>query len=119
MYSENKKEIKEVQWYDNKPSSTILFRCRSNTLKLNCRNRFIGKSTGCVACESDYEDLQHFILYCTGYNHIRTKKQLFMQPYKEHWLAELLFSEEINKEEVKTILYEFWKQRQKLINTTT
>ena len=95
----------------------FLFRCRSNTLNLNDRKRFLNEQTKCVACKESYEDLEHFILYCPLNIEVRSKSFLFHQPYPENWLGHLLFDENINKEEVKITLNEFWKRREKLIKS--
>ena len=97
--------------------SLVLYRCCSNTLKLNDRNRFQGESTKCIACDESVENLNHFILDCPLYQNIRIKSRLFLQPYNENWVAELLFNAEIDKEEVKSVLYEFWKKREKYNST--
>ena len=57
MYERCKNNIKEESFYDNVPASVTFFRCRSNTLKLNDRNRFVGKETKCIGCEEETENI--------------------------------------------------------------
>ena len=59
------------------------------------------------------ENLEHFLLECKLYQDLRNRSKLFHRPYKEKWIEELLFGPRINKEEVKTIIHEFWKIREK------
>ena len=113
LYATYKNEIKESTFYD-KPSSVIFFKCRSNTLNLNDRNRFINKETKCIGCEEVYEDLSHFILYCSKFQKTRNSSNLFPRPYSENYLGELLFEEHIDKETVKSVIYRMWIEREKL-----
>lgn len=66
----SKREIGEEGIYCNSFSS-VLFRCRTNTLKLNWRQRFVGGSVGCELCGAEEETLQHFLLFCTQFCSIR------------------------------------------------
>ena len=50
LYRNFKDKIQEENIYDNRPSSTILYKARSNTLPLNDRNRHKNKETHCIAC---------------------------------------------------------------------
>ena len=52
--------------YMNEPASEILFKCRTNTLKLNDRKIFERESTECNLCSGENEDLEHFLLWCPG-----------------------------------------------------
>ena len=45
IYRNWKKEIREERFYDNSEASTILFRARANSLKLNDRKRHGGGDT--------------------------------------------------------------------------
>ena len=65
-------------------------------------------------CDVNYEDLNHFILWCPGYQDIRAKETLFQQPYienEETLIGQLLF-EEGKRDKVKEILYNFWRKRE-------
>lgn len=46
-YRQFKRSIKEEQWIDNTENSKLLVRGRTNTLDLNWRNGYQGKSTKC------------------------------------------------------------------------
>ena len=64
-------------------------------------------------CDSDLENLNHFILWCTGYSEIRNSEPLLQQPYiqdEELILGRLLFA---NAENFKETLYKFWKIRER------
>ena len=67
-------KIQEEDICDNRPSSTILYKARSNTLPLNNRNRHKNKETHCIACGNidQQEDIYHFILHCPAYIKKRT-----------------------------------------------
>ena len=62
LYMERKKENKEEQVYNNRPSSIILYKARTNCLPLNDRKRFTGENTTCILCDGTTETLEHFIL---------------------------------------------------------
>ena len=55
LYSRCKKKIGEEQIYENEFNSVLVYRCRSNTLKLKWRNRFAG---GDERCDLYVEDLR-------------------------------------------------------------
>ena len=60
-----KNDFGEVEIYDNRPSSAILYKARTNTLQLNDRNRHTNKEIHCLVCDTyDKEDIYHFMLYC-------------------------------------------------------
>ncbi len=70
-------------------------------------------------CEAETENLEHFLLDCSGYNEIRTLTTKLQQPYNDNRqdiTGNLLFKLD-NKEEVdqtKEIIYRMWKRREKL-----
>ena len=67
LYSRCKKKIGEEQIYENDFNSVLLYRCRSNTLKLKWRNRFAGGDERCDLCGgSEVETLEHFLLDCVS-----------------------------------------------------
>ena len=118
LYKMNKSEPKEEQFYDNRPSSVTFFRCRSNTLALNDRKRFNNGETKCDLCSDTMENLEHFLLYCPSYQNIRTKSKLFVQPYIENKLSELLFIDTANREKIKQTIQDMWNKRDKLMKET-
>ena len=64
------------------------------------------------------ENLEHFLLECKLYQDLRNNSKLFNRPYQEKWTEELLFGTRIDKQEVKTIIHEFWKKRERKIHKT-
>ena len=56
IYRNWKTGIREERCYDNTEQSTILFRARANSLKLNDRKRFGGGDTTCEICGIGEED---------------------------------------------------------------
>lgn len=114
IYKNWKSGVKEESIYDNRPSSEILFKARTNNLKLNDRNRHNYGDTRCLMCEWTYEDLKHFLLWCTGYGEIRKKSRLLQRPYiedEENIIGHILFNDE-NLQDTKDTVYEVWKKRE-------
>lgn len=124
LYRNWKKEMAEEKIYDNRPSSQILFKARTNNLRLNNRNRHTGGDTKCIFCDWNMEDLNHFILWCPGYEDIRKQTILLQRPYiekEENIIGQLLFSEQ-RIQESKELVYQMWikreNQRKNLMDTT-
>ena len=68
----SKNQIGEENIYTNSFGSMIMFRCRTNTLRLNWRNRFQGGQVECELCEHGREEtLSHFIRECAGLKQVR------------------------------------------------
>ena len=55
------KDFGEEEMYDNRRSSTILNKARTNTLQLNDRNRHRNKEINCMVCDTD--DKEDIALY--------------------------------------------------------
>ena len=114
MYREWRKEIgNQERIYDNRQSSMLLFKCRTNTLNLNDRKRFQEESTECKLCGYEKEDLRHFLLWCPSYVLPREKNEALHQPYEENEeniIGKLLFGNNIKKN--KETIYECWKIRE-------
>ena len=110
IYTLNKTAIKEEIMYDNSIESTLLFRCRSNTLKLNWRNRFEGGDTRCKACDSGEEEtLEHFLIGCEGLSNVRGRYRV-----EERSIADLLrFNDVMAPEIVKNLIGELWRERKR------
>ena len=67
-----KNKIGEEGLYSNDGSSVTLFRCRTNTLKLNWHQRFQGGVVDCPVCESGVkETVRHFLKKCRRLGGIR------------------------------------------------
>ena len=120
-YKKFKSEIKEENIYTNSYASNLLFRCRTNTLILNDRNRFKNEDTSCPCCSHNIEDLTHFLLYCPKYGTARNEILLLQQPYPEDkdLILEkmLLFTNSTEKEQqsVKNYIKRIYLIRQRLI----
>ena len=61
VYNLFKDEIKEKTYY-NESASLFMFKLRSNTLKLNDRNRITDGVIKFNLCYAEMEDIAHFIL---------------------------------------------------------
>lgn len=106
--------------YDNKPASVTLYKARTNVLPLNDRKRWMAGETKCIACEAEFEDLRHFLLYCPEYAHIRMTIPELQQPYSGEdnvVIGRYLFRSE-NVEKCKTELHQMWRKREKLVRQT-
>ena len=122
MYTQYKGNIEEVDIYDNRPSSTILFGARTNTLQLNDRNRHRNKEIHCEACGNleQKEDVYHFMLHCPAYFKERSTIQQLQQPYiedKNQIPGKFLF-EKAYIDKKKEELYQLWRARQRRLKTT-
>ncbi len=69
--------------YNNDQASVILFKSRTNNLRLNDRKRFWDGSTIWDLCGSEREDLKHFMLWCPANTQERRKSERLQQPYPE------------------------------------
>ena len=111
IYRTFKTEIKEGKDYDNRLSSKIIFRARSNTLELNDRNRFKNQNTMCELCEKEKEDLIHFIIDCKKLEHLRDEDivKKYDDENKEQRVGKMLFENE--DMEKKKMIEKMWKYR--------
>ena len=117
IYRSWKKEVKEEQIYDNRYSSVLLLKARTDTLPLNYKNRHTGGDIKCIPCGASKEDINHFILECPEYKDIRPEIVELQQPYEEDGrrvIGKFLF-DETNIEKKKEILQKLWRKRQKKI----
>jgi hypothetical protein len=112
IYRRFKKGIKDEGIYDNRPSSELLFRARSNTLALNTDNRHRGGNTECELCNRGEEDIIHFIVECRELEDKRD--QQLMRKYwnqdKEEMIGEMIFDNE-ESERVRGMLQAMWQKR--------
>ena len=115
IYKQFEIDFAEEKIYDNRPSSTILYKARTNTLQLNVRNRHTNKEIHCLVCDTDdKEDLYHFMLHCTAYKKQRSQSIHLQQPYLENdqnTVGQILFDKD-NIEEKKELRFTIWKIRQ-------
>ncbi len=112
LYRQYKHVITEEELYDNTYKSVLIYRARTNTLKLNWRNRFTGGDESCELCRSGAEEnLQHFIKECCALTSVRGQSEV-----EEISLSKLLLFEEndINTEKYKEFIYCLWNQRKKI-----
>ena len=70
MYATYKEKIGEMEIYDNSYDSILMYRARTNTLKLGWRNRFEGGNVTCGLCGGE-ETLEHFLLECSRLREFR------------------------------------------------
>ena len=112
IYRKFKKRVNDDRIYDNRKSSELLFRARSNTLALNVEKRFRNENTECELCHRGEENLQHFLLECLT---LEEKRDQYLmrkcwREEKEEMIGELLFD---NKEieRVKNMIEKMWQKR--------
>ena len=112
IYREFKLEIKEEKIYDNRDSSKYLFQARTNTLPLNTTRRHIGGDTKCELCNSENEDLIHFLLECKGLEHKRNQQIMMknLNQNKEKKAGNMLFGKG-DKEGIKIMIDKMFKFR--------
>ena len=90
--------------YDNSWGSVLLFRVRSNTLKLGWRAGFVSGDTSCVLCQEEVETLKHFLVECEGLRGVRER-------FGVNSVEESMGFGRLSVEEVKNYLVEMWKFR--------
>ena len=108
-------EIKDPGFYDNTWGSELLFKARTNTLKLGWRlNKMEGVSAMCRVCDDkSIEDVVHFVGECKGYETIRRKKNYIGETNCMNEI--LLFTSNLNiiPQAVMKMLEEMWKFRRR------
>ena len=111
IYREFKKEIKEEKYYDNRESSKYLFLARSNTLPLNIKRKYTGGDTKCELCNTENEDLVHFLINCKKLEHKMNKEIMLKNrnENKETMVGNILFKED--KEKTKEMITQMWNYR--------
>ena len=116
VYRKYKGKIKEGIYY-NDEKSRVIFRIRSNTLKLKDRERHVGGEVRCELCGSEKEDLEHFVLECWKLQKERNGMIIAQRPIeedKEKVLGMIMFNEECTE-----TLYKMWKKREALLRGTS
>ena len=121
IYKELKNEIKEEKFYDNSEKSHLLFKGRSNTLKLNWRQRFLNpqedpeETTKCPMCKLETEDDIHFLVKCQDLQNIRRNSSIWHQGIEDmEFIRRVLCFD--GKEDGKETLAKMWKERQKKLD---
>ena len=120
LYAKYREKIGSGDDYDNTEASVILYRMRTNTLKLNDRQRFVQGSTACELCEAPLEDLMHVILDCYRLAEPRQRVTLLQRPNpedREALLGCVLFGR--NSESRRESLAAIYRLRKKLIERRT
>jgi len=109
-----KERIEEMEDYRNDFGSVLLFRCRTNTLRLNWRRRFDGGCQECEMCGEEVEDLVHFVMVCPELENVRCR---YSQVSRKNIHVVLRFKnrEETEVGEVLRYLMSLWKEREKKI----
>ena len=118
LYMERNKEIREEQIYNDRPSSIILYKARTNCLRLKDRKRLTVENTMCILCDKTIETLEHFILECPAYYDIRKRYGDLQRPYIENAqkiFGHFLFNEDTMNEN-REILYTIWIIQDRKIN---
>lgn len=107
IYSRHKKEIKEETFYDNTEKSVLLFKARSNTLKLGWRNKYEGGNIICKLCGDGEETMLHFLKMCKTLKDVRVKHDMVGRKVEEI----LLFVDGLTAEQSKNYILEAWRRR--------
>ena len=67
-----KVKIEDEDIYENDWGSVLLYRCRTNSLRLNWRECFVSGNVNCGVCEASVEEtLEHFLCDCKWYDVVR------------------------------------------------
>ena len=105
-----KQEIKEEGIYSNTFASVLLFRARSNCLKLGWRERFTGGNETCLLCQSgEVESLAHFLVECPTLEAVRGK--YFGQNIQLGTLLLFMDQSPAQVERSKACIEEMWRVR--------
>ena len=107
VYRSYKQELKEENFYDNAAESIIMFKARSNSLKLKWRSRFQNESVVCVLCGEEEENLQHFLIRCPALQHVRVNNAVEGLRLEEL----LLFEGDHDVERCKRHLSNMWREK--------
>ena len=67
----SKRNLGDEGIYSNEYGSVLLFKCRTNTLKLRWRQGFEGGAVDCLLCGGEEETLRHFVVECRELQEIR------------------------------------------------
>ena len=98
-YREGKIMITEEKWFKNGEKYSIMMKIRSNTLKLNWREKDEHNKV-CKLCNNGIETLNHFILDCVELQNIRNQCMMLQLPRNEkseEILTKLLLLESVQE----------------------
>ena len=59
--------------YSNRYGSVLLFQCRTNTLRVGWRQRFVGGEVECPICGAGEDTLAHFVTECEALDGVRRR----------------------------------------------
>ena len=59
--------------YSNRYRSVLLFQCRTNTLRLGWRQRFVGGAVECPICGAGEKTAAHFVTECEALDGVRRR----------------------------------------------
>jgi len=90
--------------YTNRWGSQLLFRARTNTLRLNWRARFWGGEVTCVMCGVVEETLEHFLIDCRELEHIRERHGIGS-------MQSALKIGAVDTDDVERFMEEMWTER--------
>ena len=111
LYFDWKMSIGEEKFYDNTEASTLLFRARSNTLKLGWRGRFMNTEVACEMCDGGEETLDHFVVECPALQEIRERHGMSGRRIEEV----LQFDGDCEVDDTKSFLVEAWRKRKQCV----
>ena len=109
-----KDRICEESFYDNTVASSLMFKCRTNSLRLGWRNRFSGGSVECGMCGEGEETLEHFLIECRQLQLVRDR----FGSGERLELGKILLFDRVTKEEIvqyKRLVLELWRERGRLM----
>ena len=108
-----KEKICEENFYNNSRASSLMFKCRSNSLQLGWRNRFRGGNVECNMCGGGVETLEHFLLECERLEGVRER----FGTGEVLDLKKLLLFDKATKDETAQymrLVLELWMERERL-----
>ena len=115
LYANFKNQIHGETFYDNTFDASLMFRARSNVLKLNWRKRFLNESILCGLCGEEEETLEHFIMKCRCLQMIRVEFGMIHTELEKI----LLFSGDLDPSMCKRYLGKLWSKRKMLLDIAT
>ena len=120
IYRRNKRDIREVDWFRNGRKYSVMIKARSNTLRLNWRERQVENKV-CLLCRKEAETLKHFLMDCEVLQGMRNECVWLQLPRieKEDEVMErmLLFSESAASDTMKmlNIVDRMYSSRNKIV----
>ena len=113
LHSQFWKEIIEKEISVINYNFVLLYKCRSNALKLDWRNRFVGGDARCRVCgTAKVETMEHFLLECGGLREVQEMSSMGEVPICEL----LLFGvrREENMDKYRRYIGRLWSKRKEI-----